>query len=180
MKIFENIAFLFMLILIVYVLNHCLSSYNNMLEGMCNNIALCDFKPLYQNKAKSNWERPMRDKEYVDPTTTLYPDLSINNNIPIWPTPCQGNINKEPAVDNNSYTVPANAWTHPPTQDSITPFKLKRPPQVNQPYQELFVPDEFTINYPCHPSITGAFTTCGPNGFGGFCPASNNYSTGGI
>ena len=89
-------------------------------------------------------------------------------------SPGDGALNKETEIDNNSYTVPANAWTHPPTQDSITPFKLKRPPKINQPYQELFVPDKFTINYPCHPSITGAFTTCGPNGFSGFCPASNN------
>ena len=186
MKIIEKLTLLLIIFLIIYGLNYCLPLYNNMLEGMCNNIALCDFKPLYSSDdTTSTSTRPMRSKGHVDPTTSLYPDSTIKDNvIPTWPKPCKGASNKNTKSnnlhDNVPDNVPADVWTHPPTNESIRPFKVKKPPAVNQPYQQLFVADEFTINYPCHPSITGAFTTCGPSGFGGFCPASNNYSVGGI
>ena len=165
MKIIKNIIYLSIIIVLIIIFNYyCFPYYDNVLEGMCNNTPLCDFKPLAGNLKIS--DIPPRGENNVDPSTTLNPQLMVSDNS-----------NKK---DNSVTPLSVDTMTHLPTTESIRPFIVKKPPKVNQPYQELFKQSEFTINYPCHPSITGVFDYCGPKGFDGFCVGSNNYSEGGI
>ena len=175
MKIIQKLIFLGIVILLIYEFNYYyFPYYNDVLEGMCDKTPLCDFKPLDGKLKISNI--PPRSENNVDPTTTLNPQLLVpDNSVPVWPKQSNNKNN-----DQKDTPLSVDSMTHLPTTESIKPFIVKKPPKVNQPYQQLFKKSEFTVNYPCHPSITGAFTTCGPNGFSGFCPASNNYSEGGI
>lgn len=174
MKIIPKLIFLGIVILLIYGFNYYyFPYYNKVLEGMCNKTPLCDFKPLDGKLKISNI--PPRGENNVDPTTTLNPQLLVSyNSIQGWPEHPNNNGNKK------DIPLSVDSMTHLPTSESIKPFIVKKPPKVNQPYQQLFKKSEFTVNYPCHPSITGAFTYCGPNGFDGFCADSNSYSEGGI
>ena len=53
MKIYDLLVLILIFGLTITVLNYCLPQYNRLLEGMCSNIGMCDFKPLSEREEKN-------------------------------------------------------------------------------------------------------------------------------
>ena len=213
MKIYDLLVLILILGLTITVLNYCLPQYNRLLEGMCSNIGMCDFKPLSEREEKKLNESSIKksnNNESMD--MSLDPDIIDPDSTPEWPVQCDASYSEvsgeyvifdnkldhkkfekekekknklslspeqeENIVASEGETLPQNYLTHLPTEPSIKPFKKQEEAPTNQIYQQLYNPSKFTINYPCHKSITGAFTNCGPKGFNGFCLNSNFFLAG--
>jgi len=212
MKFIDILILLIIFSSTIIILNYCLPKYNKVLEGMCNKIGMCDFKPLTQKEEKklydSNNSNDLTNSD-VPPLMSLEPDVIDIDSIYEWPIPCDASYSQlnsnyvifDNKLDHKKFekiknkktlnpeqeenieasvgeTLPPNYMTHLPTDAAIRPFKKQDDPPINQIYQQLYDPSKFTVNYPCHKSITGVFTYCGPNGFNGFCPNSNFFLAG--
>ena len=214
MKIYDLLVLILILGLTITVLNYCLPQYNRLLEGMCSNIGMCDFKPLSEREEKKLYASPNKISSKNESTfsqMSLDPDIIDPDSTPEWPEQCDASYSEvsgeyvifdnkldhkkfekekdknklslnpeqeENIVASEGETLPQNYLTHLPTEESIKPFKKQDEAPTNQTYQQLYNPSEFTINYPCRKSITGAFTNCGPKGFNGFCLNSNFFLAG--
>lgn len=211
MKLLDILIIFITFCLMITTLNCYLPKYNKLLEGMCNKIGMCDFKPLTkreENKLYNNIS-DFSNNSNSPPLMSLEPDAIDPNNTPEWPIPCDASYTQlsgeyvifDNKLDHKKFEkekdkislspeqkenieasvgeqLPPNYMTHLPTEPGISPFKKQEESPVNQIYQQLYDPGKFTVNYPCHKSITGAFTYCGPKGFNGFCPNSNFFLAG--
>ena len=211
MKFFNFLILLTLFCLTITIFNFCLPKYNKILEGMCNKIETCDFKPLTKREEEKLYSNisSSSDDSNTPPLMSLEPDAIDPNDTPEWPIPCDASytqLNSDYVIFDNKLDhkkfekeknkislspeqkenieasvgeqLPPNFRTHLPTEPAIRPFKEQEESPVNQIYQQLYDPSKFTVNYPCHKSITGVFTYCGPNGFNGFCPNSNFFLAG--